>query len=270
MNKWNIYTSIFQKVPTGSIYRVSIHQFPKGKLHWLRPSLRVYRVVWRPSSQRLPVTPSMLWDVPPYQHLGTSCHSGIFGPNVGKPHHFFSERHNFRDVFSEMLGSFQLFGFDSGPYLHDFLSVQCTKKMVSRHFSSFLNARTWLWDSEKGGSQIFPQVPKTEPLQDSQFPPSTPSTPPSLPLANSKKTWQFKKMSPQKFRARRFTSSPWQFPNDRWVGDFLEHLFELRSHVNSLTIPENFTRIAQAQLIFNRDCIWSSHLQYGILIMSLL
>lgn len=52
-------------------------------------------------------------------------------------------------------------------------------------------------------------------------------------------------------------------------GDFLEHLFEIRSHVNSLTIPDNFTRIAQAQFIFDRDCIWSSHLQYGILIMGL-
>lgn len=157
MYKWNIYT-LYQHLLKGA--------------NWLRlqgvksPSLRVYRVVWRPSSQRLPMTLSMLWDVPPYQLLGTSCHGGThFGPIFGDPilgnPTIFSERHNFRDVFSEMLGFHQLFGFDSGPDLHD-----------------FLNARTWLWDSEGGRSQIFSQVPKKEPLQDSQFPPSTPSTPP--------------------------------------------------------------------------------------------
>ena len=216
---------------------IYLYQHLPKSANWFRlqgvnsPSLRVYRVVWRPSSQRLPVTPSMLWDVPPYQHLGNdrswrdTFWADFWGPNFGTPPPFFRNDTTLGTFFRKCWGFTNCLALIRGPYLHD-----------------FLNARTWLWDSEGGAIPNLPSSSKKKPT-GFPVPPFNPFNTP-LPLANSNKNLTVQKNVPPKIQGQAI----------HFVGGDFFNLFELRrSHVNSLTIPENFTRIAQAQLIFNRD-----------------
>ena len=218
---------------------IYLYQHLPKSANWFRlqgvnsPSLRVYRVVWRPSSQRLPVTPSMLWDVPPYQHLGNdrswrdTFWADFWGPNFGTPPPFFRN--------DTTLGTF---------FRKCHVGVSpIVLALIRGHICMIF----WTLELDCGilkgeRSQIFPQVPKKKPT-GFPVPPFNPFNTP-LPLANSNKNLTVQKNVPPKIQGQAI----------HFVGGDFFNLFELRrSHVNSLTIPENFTRIAQAQLIFNRD-----------------